>query len=164
VLGSGITVLPYAASTEFRIYGGTLVLRRKDATTWVIESAQGNIITTTAGRVAIAPWTQTRAATFAADANTIAGCIVLNTGATGTVSANMSPIGAAVPVGTQFTIRRVASQILRVTPDAADIILGASAAGKYVQLDSDGAFLTLEVMATGVYNIIASQGTFSFEP
>jgi hypothetical protein len=165
VLGTGVTVLPYAASTVFRVYGGTLVLQRKDATTWVIESAQGNIITTTDGRVAVAPWTQTRTTTFAADSNTVAGCTILNTGATGTVSVNMSVIGAAATlVGTQFTIRRVASQILRVTPNAADTILGASAAGKYVQLDSDGAFLTLEVMATGVYNIIASQGTFSFQP
>lgn len=164
IIGSGVTVGEYAASTVFRIYGGAMVLRRTGAATWVIESAEGNIVALNNWRVALRSWTQTRTSTFAADANTVMGCTVVNTGATGTVSANMSATGAAVPLGTQFTIRRVASQSLRVTPNAADTILGASAAGKYVQLDSDGAFLTLEVMAAGIYNIVASQGTFSFQP
>lgn len=164
IVGSGVTVGEYAASTTFRIYGGAMVLRRTGAATWVIESAEGNIIAVNNWRVALRSWMQTRTTTFAADANTVMGCTVVNTGATGIVNVSMSAIGSAVPLGTQFTIRRVAPQILRVTPNAADTIIGASAAGKYVQLDSNGAFLTLEVMAENTYNIVASQGTFSFQP
>jgi hypothetical protein len=159
-----VTVLPYASATAFNIYGGVLVLKRKDATTWFIETANGNIISPTAGAVAREPWAQTRTASFSADANTIAGCTIVNTGATGTVNANMSAISSATFVGTQFTVRRVASQLVRVTPNAADTILGASAAGKYAQLTTDGAFMTLEVMAPNIYNIVASQGTIAFEP
>jgi hypothetical protein len=164
ILGSGVTVGEYATSTTFRIFGGTMILRRTGSATWVIESAEGNIIAENNWRVSLRPWVQTRTSTFAADANTVMGSTVVNTGAVGTVNVSMSAIGLAVPLGTQFTIRRVASQILRVTPQGADTILGASAAGKYVQLDSDGAFLTLEVMAANTYNIVASQGTFSFQP
>jgi len=164
VVGSGVTVGEYAASTTFRIFGGSMILRRTGAATWVIESAEGNIIAVNNWRVALRSWMQTRTTTFAADANTVMGCTVVNTGATGIVNVSMSAIGAAVPVGTQFTIRRAASQIMRVTPNAADTIIGASAAGKHVQLDSDGAFLTLEVMSAGVYNIVASAGTISFQP
>jgi hypothetical protein len=165
VLGLGITVEPYPAATQFLIYGGGITFYRIDSTTWGIEKVWGNVIAKDIWRLSLAPFTRAyTAASFAADNNTFMGGTITNTGATGTVTANMSVYGTAVFLGTQFTVRRIASYAFRVKPDAADTILGASAAGKYMELGSDNAFATLEVVAPNTYQIIASAGTITYEP
>jgi hypothetical protein len=165
VLGLGITVEPFPASTEFRIYGGGITFYRIDATTWGIEKVWGNVIAKNIWRVSLAPFLQKRTeTTFPADSNTFMGGTITNEGATGTVTANMTVYGTAVYLGTQFTVRRIANHAFRVKPDVADTIIGASAAGKYMELGSNNAFATLEVVAPNTYQIIASAGTITFEP
>jgi len=44
VLGLGITVEPFPASTEFLIYGGGITFYRINSTTWGIEKVWGNVI------------------------------------------------------------------------------------------------------------------------
>ncbi len=65
--------------------------------------------------------------------------------------------------GLTYTILRTASFPLRVDPDGAEIIRGGGA-GKYLQINADGDFVTLRCIVDTVWEVVESRGAFTFEP
>jgi hypothetical protein len=87
------------------------------------------------------------------------GRTITNTGATGTVTLTLP--GAYI--GRRVTFSRTEAFALRVDPAGTNYIMGGTGAGKYAELGSLGASLTIECRTTGVWLIVASHGTVTFE-
>lgn len=86
------------------------------------------------------------------------GKTLTNSGAVATVTAALP---AARP-NLEFVFIRTDSQVLRVDPNGSETIRGGGA-GKYLSLDSDGASVTLKCVSSGLWEIISSTGSTSFE-
>lgn len=86
---------------------------------------------------------------------------VVNTGCGGTCTATLP----SAVIGRSYTFNRV-GQPFRVAPQAADQIRGASAANKYLQIDTNGYIVTLTCTATGFWDIhyFGAVGDISFQP
>ena len=82
-----------------------------------------------------------------------------NNGATGGVTYSL-PAGTQ---GLQYTFLRYASFAVLIDPNGTEIIRGGGA-GKYLSLDSNGANVTLRCVVPGIWEIISTNGTTSFEP
>lgn len=69
-------------------------------------------------------------------------------------------------IGRSYTAHRVVAQALRLAPQAADQIRGASAVNKYISIDTTGASATLTCYVTGVWDVqyYAPAASFSFQP
>lgn len=86
------------------------------------------------------------------------GHTIANIGATGTVT---YVLPAAV-AGMQFAFSRIASYAVRVDPNGSEVIRGGGA-GKYASLDTDGGRLHLRCHTDGIWDLISSYGTISYE-
>lgn len=87
------------------------------------------------------------------------GLTLTNRGAGGVVAYNLP---AAVS-GLQYSFARLVGSAMQIDPNGTEIIRGGGA-GKYLQLGSDGASVTLVCRTAGVWDFIQSNGTTSFEP
>ena len=81
---------------------------------------------------------------------------------TGTGATQAITLPAAV-VGLEYHGIRYATQAMHFIPHSGEQILGASAVDKYLSLDSDGASVHLKCLNDGVWQVISSFGTTSFE-
>jgi len=104
----------------------------------------------------------TSAATFAGKHS---GLIANNRGASGTVTLTLP---AALP-GMRFTFSRVAAQLFRFDPSGTETIALPStgvqgAAGKYLECQTTGGFVTLVCGTTGTWDVESYSGTFAAEP
>lgn len=160
-------------SNEIRLFEGGVTFVRKGATAWAIEHCFGSAFvlnaasSPTQGVLRLSSYAKAKtytAAATAVDTSTIDGAQATNAGAAATVNLNLAAVGVAVLIGTKFSMTRVANFAFRVTPNAADTILGASAAGKYLELGAVGSSVTLECIAANTYAVVASSGTFTFQP
>jgi len=66
-------------------------------------------------------------------------------------------------VGMEYSFVRVAAQTIRIDPNEADVIRGGGA-GKYLSLDSNGAYIRLKSLIAGTWEVLDTVGTTSFEP
>lgn len=87
------------------------------------------------------------------------GLLFSNAGYAGGATVNLP----AATAGLQFTIVRNAAFALYVNPSGSEVIRGGGA-GKYLQLGSDGANVTLVCVVAGTWEILASYGTITYEP
>lgn len=81
-----------------------------------------------------------------------------NQGASGTVTLSLP----AAVAGLEFSAIRVASQSFRLDPDGTEAIRGG-AAGKYLELNTDGDSVTLKCFEAGKWEIVAGYGTYAYE-
>lgn len=99
--------------------------------------------------------------TVAADS----GTVYSNLGASATVTANLI---AAPAVGTTYTFVRLASQGFRIKPGANDALYRATGAkmtdNKFLEMDADGALLTVVANDAGDWIILTERGTLVQEP
>ncbi|MNS78807.1 hypothetical protein D3C72_1124380 [compost metagenome] len=152
-------------TAEFRLYQGSVTFVRTGLTTWALENVTGSVFVIGVARIGeLKRYANFTAASTATDTTVIDGVMATNTGATATVNLNLSAIGAAVLIGTRWTMTRSANFPFRATPNVADTILGASAAGKYLELSAVGSSVTLECVAANTYAIVSSSGSFAFQP
>lgn len=70
----------------------------------------------------------------------------------------------ASAVGLGFNFLRVSSFALRIAPHAADIIAGAGAVNKYLELDTNGDAVSLRCVVAGRWEIVAGFGTYAYQP
>lgn len=151
-------------NAEFRLFQGSVTFVRTGTTSWVLEGCAGSVFVIGVGRLSeLKRFSNFTAAATAVDTSVIDGAHATNTGATATVNLNIGAIGAAVLLGTKFTMTRTTNFPFRAAPNAADIILGASAPGKYLELSTVGSSITLECIALNTYAVVASSGGFSFQ-
>jgi hypothetical protein len=87
-----------------------------------------------------------------------AATVETNTGATG-LETLVLPVAT---VGMEYIVERVASFTYRVDPNGTEKFAG-STAGKYKSLDSDGAYINIKCLSTGIWHVMASSGTISDE-
>lgn len=87
------------------------------------------------------------------------GLIMTNQFSGGTV---VYDLPAAVP-GLQYGFAQVSANLMRIDPNGAEIIRGGGA-GKYLELGAAGTSVTIFCRAAGIWEIIQSNGTTSFEP
>lgn len=87
------------------------------------------------------------------------GLSIYNQGATTTRTYTL-PVSAP---GLIYTALRVATFPLRVDPDGTEVIRGGGA-GKYLQINNDGDFVTLRCIVAGTWEVVESRGAFTFEP
>jgi hypothetical protein len=85
--------------------------------------------------------------------------ILTNGGAGGTVVYNLPP----AITGLQFGFAQVLASLMRIDPDGSEVIRGGGA-GKYLELGAVGTSVTIFCRVAGVWEIIQSNGTTSFEP
>lgn len=90
-----------------------------------------------------------------------------NTGSGGTITLTLPAATTAALSGSRLTFVRTASQILRIDVDGTDTFVysgGTSAAGKYLELGSDGAAIV--VLGTGLssWTVLSEVGTVTIEP
>lgn len=103
--------------------------------------------------------------TFAASNSPVAvyqqysGLVLTNQGSGGTVVYNLPP----ATVGLQFGFAQVVSNNMQIDPNGTESIRGGGA-GKYLQLGAVGTSVTLVCRVAGIWDIIQSNGTTSFEP
>lgn len=86
--------------------------------------------------------------------------ITSNRGAAGTVTITLPD---AVR-GLSARFMRIASQALRLAVDSGDQHRGASGVDKYLSMDSNGATVYLYCGTGGMWDLISSTGTISYEP
>lgn len=87
------------------------------------------------------------------------GNVFTITGATGTIEFDLP----AATVGLKYSFARTASQSLIIDPDGTEVI-GSGGAGKYLSIDTDNAFVTLQCYVAGAWCIVADTGVTSYEP
>jgi hypothetical protein len=88
-----------------------------------------------------------------------------NASATGTVIFNLPDATSSStnnPFGLVYKIYRLVNQIVRIEPLGTNVIRGGNA-GKYLQLDNN-ASVELICETSGAWEVINSNGTYTFEP
>lgn len=90
-----------------------------------------------------------------------AGRRINNISATGIVTYTL-PVADSTLYGKQFHFVRIANFAIHIDPNGTNIFRGQGA-GKYMSLDSLGANVTLECNITGIWDIVSSSGTISYE-
>jgi len=93
------------------------------------------------------------------DGASLRGAKITNEGATGAIEHNLPP---AIK-NNRYEFVRIATQLVRIDPDGTETI-GAGGAGKYLQLDTDGAHVRLYCHVDGTWALETVTGTTSFEP
>jgi len=90
------------------------------------------------------------------------GCVNTNRGASGTVTFTLN---ATPDTGDTYRFMRVAAQALRVDPQSGDALFynGAQTAGKYIELQSDGAIIEVTWDGTN-WLVTPINGTLAMEP
>ena len=88
------------------------------------------------------------------------GSLFANVGASVIITGSLP----SATVGLEYWfVRKNAANDFRVDPDGTETINGGGA-GKFLELDADGESVALKCVFAGFWNIIASNGTLSFEP
>jgi hypothetical protein len=165
IAGAGISIGKYGVTT-LTMYEGYITLQRSGTSKWDIADMGGAIKDAAQGMICGIPRVVAVTATTAFD-STAHDRVFTNTGAAGPVAINAGTAGGsgpAIALGTRVTLTKTAAQSFYFKPNAADTVLGASAAGKYIAPTAVGSSVTLECMAANTWAIIASAGTFSYEP
>jgi hypothetical protein len=93
--------------------------------------------------------------------------MVTNSYAGGLINYTLPTLGSVYNtvgwLGMKLTFTRVAGYAMRVYPDASSKI-GNSATGKYYELGSNGASLTIECTSPNYWTVVSSNGTINVEP
>jgi hypothetical protein len=89
------------------------------------------------------------------------GMFIDNAGATGTVTHYLPDAGTA-GLGMEVGFSRTASHTVRIDP-VGDQKFRAGGEGAYLSLDSDGALVWIKCYENGVWDIVYSQGTTSYQ-
>lgn len=162
--GAGVSLGQYGITT-LRLYSGYVCIERSSDTSWEITEIQGILGVENQGMISKSDSIIAFVTGNAVDSSTH-GANFTNTGAPGYVSVNASAIGsgsaAAILIGTEYVITKTAARTLQFIPDVGDIIQGAPAAGKYLQLTDVGSSVRLKCLAAGLWVVIASAGAFTF--
>ena len=91
------------------------------------------------------------------------GATLSNAGATGTVTLTLSEAN----LGAWHRVRREATQTLRVEPGAASAFVSIDTTdrgnGKYLSLDSDGAYVEFRCFVANKWQLVVEQGTLTYE-
>jgi len=110
------------------------------------------------GMVDRAPTAETASRTLSAYADE--GKHFTNTGAAGSIILTLPDLSI---VGWTARFTRTASYALSIDPNPSDNFSGY-AAGKYIQLDTDGDSVTIQCISDGVIAIIGVHGTLTYQP
>lgn len=164
IAGAGISIGKYEVTT-LTMYEGYITLQRSGASKWEIADIGGTIKDAAKGMICGIPRVAAVTETTAFD-STAHERVFTNTGATTPVAINAGTAGGTGPanaIGTRVTLTKTAAQTFYFKPNAADIVLGASAAGKYIAPANIGSSLTLECVALNTWAVVASAGAFSYE-
>lgn len=92
---------------------------------------------------------------------------ITNAYAGGQIDYTLPTLGSAYNtvgwLGMKLTFTRVAGYVMRVYPDVGSKI-GGSATGKYYELGSNGASLTIECTSPNYWTVVSSNGTINVQP